>query len=380
MYLDLLAMLCALALAADLRQRLRQFWEFPFSRPLVAMLAWTLIAALAGSWFDDTPTRLFHVARVALVLCLGSMLTRREASLALRGFLSGAVLAALVVACHHVWALPDWAIWSSLLRSRNNFSSGNMISMATAAAIFFLLGLRAPGSWKQGWPFLAAALALSLTVGLHAVSRNALLLVVVLLAAVLVYRYRSFKAMAGGAAAVVVLALAIWQMSPTVQTRFESVATDLAKARQGASYATSVGLRWRMWQEALQGMGEDPVLGTGVGSWLPRWHSVWTSLHQDLPEDANRTYSTINNPHNDFLLTGMETGVAGLIILAWLCASFIRAGWRASNRPGGVLLVLGVAVVATAAVNAPFRDAALGMTLLWLLGAGMALTKAGQHE
>ncbi len=38
---------------------------------------------------------------------------------------------------------------------------------------------------------------------------------------------------------------------------------------------------WRMYQEAVQGMVEHPVLGTGVGSWLPHWNSVWMGM--DVP-------------------------------------------------------------------------------------------------
>ena len=55
----------------------------------------------------------------------------------------------------------------------------------------------------------------------------------------------------------------------------------------------------------------------------------------------------INNPHNGFLLAGMEPDVAGMLVLM---------------------------------VNAPFRDAALGVALLWLLGAGLAGHKVAHNE
>jgi hypothetical protein len=46
---------------------------------------------------------------------------------------------------------------------------------------------------------------------------------------------------------------------------------------------------------------------------------------------------------------------------------------------GGITAIIGMSLFATALVNAPFRDAALGMTLLWLLGASMAAHRESVH-
>ena len=62
------------------------------------------------------------------------------------------------------------------------------------------------------------------------------------------------------------LVAVIWQLSPTTQTRFAELADNLRNATTGENYATSGGVRWRMYQEAFQGMVEHPLLGTGVGS------------------------------------------------------------------------------------------------------------------
>ena len=367
MYLNLLLMAVALAFAPAVRERVSAMRREPLLIPILLMVAWTLLAALAGDWVEDTPTRLFHVSRVALLLFMGLLLTSYEAWSAITGFLVASLAAATVVAAHHVWGLPPWAIWASLLESRNNFSSGNMISMAIAAGVFAHLGLSARRGRRDALLALGAAAVLAVTVAFHAVSRNAqlLLLFVVLTAAVL--RFRSLRSALSAGAVVIALVAVIWQLSPTTQTRFSELADNLRNATTGENYATSGGVRWRMYQEAFQGMVEHPLLGTGVGSWLPHWRTVWAGSNLPVAPEAQAHFSGINNPHNDFLLAGMETGVAGLLILAWLLIAFIRQGWRARSPGGGVSVMFGVALFVTCLVNAPFRDAALGMTLLWLL-------------
>lgn len=377
MYLNLLLMLVALAFAPGIRARLVTLVRRPVVLPIVCMLAWTLVAALAGDWVEDTPTRLFHVARVALLLLMGMVLTATEARAALAGFLVAALAAAAVVAAHHAWGLPPWAIWASLLQSRNNFSSGNMITMATAAGVLAHLGLSGRLSSRDAWLAVGAAAVLSLTVAFHAVSRNSQLLLLLLLLTAVVLRFRSWRPALGAASVVLALVAALWLLSPTTKTRFLELADNLHNATTGQNYATSGGVRWRMYQEAFQGMTEHPVLGTGVGSWLPHWRSVWMGLDVPVPPETRRQFAEINNPHNDFLLAGMETGVAGLLILAWLLLAFIRQGWRAPAPAGGVTALFGVSLFATTLVNAPFRDAALGMTLLWLLGVSLAAQGRG---
>ena len=372
MYLNLFVMLGVLAATPAIARRAAGLRRHALFWPVTLMLAWTLVATGAGPWFPDTPTRLFHVVRVALVLAMALVLEPPEARAGLAGFIVAALLAAMVVAIHHVWGLPAWEIWGSLLMSRNNFSSGNMISMATASGLCFYLAISGRLARTDGWVALAAALALGLTVALHAVSRNSQLLLAVLLLAAVWHRYRSWRSLMAGALLGLAVAAAIWNFSPTTKSRFAELAASLQQATSAADYGTSGGIRLRMYQEALQGMLEHPFLGVGVGSWLPNWNAAWMAMDVPVTPELKLQFSTINNPHNDFLLAGSETGVLGMAILVWLLAAGIRQGWRQRSASGGMVVVLGVALFFTALVNAPFRDAALGTTLLWLFGASLA--------
>ncbi len=361
------------------RPNLQRLRGLPMLAPLALLLGWTILVAASGTWFPDTGTRLFHVMRVALVLCLGMMLSQAQSRMAFVGLAAGSCIAALIVALQHVVGLPDWALWSSLLQSRNNFSSGNMITMATVCGLCVVLAMGQTCTRSNRWLLLVLACVLAVTVALHAMSRNAQLLLVVLVLVGLLHRYRSLRASLAGLAFVAVCVAIVWQTSPVTRLRFVDLADNVHSVIARGNYSTSVGVRWRMYEEAVQGMVAHPVMGTGLGSWLPHWRTVWAELGSTQPPELHAQFANINNPHNDFLLTGMETGVPGMLMLVWLLVRFMRHGWNDRRVGGAITTVLTVAIATTAMMNAPFRDAALGMTLLWLLGASVSLSRKQTH-
>ena len=370
-YSCVLLMLAALLLRSGLGRRLAGLRLAGIWWPVGVFLGWTILVYLVGPGFPDSSTRVFHVMRVVLLIAMGLMLTPQEARAAITGYLAAAVLAALVVAVHHVWGLPAWDIWSSLLRSRNNFSSANMIMMALAAAIFFFMALRGDPKWLDRWTAGGAALALATTVAAHALSRNAQVLLPVLATLALLVHYRAWRASLLAGVMVVLMGGLAWQFSTATQSRFIAVVEETRSVQSQADYTTGVGERYLMAREAWRGMLANPVMGTGVGSWLPHWRVIAAETGQQLsPERLNR-HIEINNPHNEYLLAGMETGIPGLIALAAMFAAFFWSAWQRHTLVGGIACLISAGLAISATINAPLRDAAMGMTLLWLLGASM---------
>ena len=374
-------MLVALAcVAVGWRHRLSMIRPTVLLWPMAMVLVWTVLALAVGQWYEDSPTRLFHVVRVLLLLTIGLALTRAEATMAIGGLLVGAVLAAMIVAVHHVWGLPPWTLWNSLLKSRQNFSSGNMIMMAIAASLFFYFGLRNDQKWIDRRVAWAAAAALAVTVAAHAVSRNAQILLPVLFVVAIFYQFRAWRAVVGSLSVAAIMMLGALQWSATTQERFVEMVDEAQRVVASADYTTSVGERWRMHEEAVHGMMAHPVFGTGLGSWLPRWRIVAQESVESLPPEKRLDHVEINNPHNDYLLAGMETGIPGMLAMVWMLGTFLVVGWRQRSTAGGVTVLLTVGLAVTALVNAPLRDAALGMTLIWLLGASVARRNTPLHE
>jgi len=362
-YLGLLCLLLALLLDRP-QWRLRWQQLRPWLWLLGLPLLWALLVLATQGWHEDSATRLFHLVRVALLLGVGLALLARERWLALYGFMAGAVFAATLMLLNQVWALPDWTLWRALLSvTTGNSSSQKFIMLALAAAAALWLAVQAGLAWRARLPWLLAAALFGSVVAALSISRNAHLLLLFLPCVVIALRYRQWRLRAAGLLMLLAGATALWQFSPTVQPRFEAALQDMRSFAATGSFDGSASVRWRMAQHAWQGMSEQALLGTGLGSWLPSWRTEMA--------DENPAMAEINNPHNDFLLTGMEKGVPALLLLLALLGAL---GWHSahssrSDALAGVAHLLVWTVFITALVNAPFRDANLGLSMLWLLAA-----------
>ena len=123
-------------------------------------------------------------------------------------------------------------------------------------------------------------------------------------------------------------------------------------------------------------MTTHPLTGTGVGSWLPRWKVVAEQTGQHLPPDRLERHMEINNPHNEYMLAGMETEIPGLLALVWLLVALLWLSWAQRSLAGDIAFLMAAGLALCCLINAPLRDAAMGMTLLWLLGGSIAHMRA----
>jgi O-antigen ligase len=359
-YLGLLVLLLLLLLD---RPHWQERWQQlrPWLWLLLLPLLWALLVLATQGWHEDSATRLFHLLRVALVLGLGLTLLPAERWLALYGLLAGAVLASALLLLHQLWPLPDVALWRALLSgTTGNSTSQKFILLAAAAAAALWLALQPGLRPAQRAVALLGWLLFAATVATFSVSRNAQLLLLLLPLAVFVLRWHSWRPLLGAAVALLLGTVLVWQFSPTVQPRFEQAVQEVQHFAATGHFDGSASVRLRMYQHALEGMAAQPLLGTGLGSWLPSWRAEMA--------ESNPAMGEINNPHNDFLLTGMEKGVPGLLLLLALLAAL---GWHSLRQRGdplaGVAQLLLWTLLLTTLVNAPFRDANLGLSLLWLL-------------
>jgi len=87
-----------------------------------------------------------------------------------------------------------------------------------------------------------------------------------------------------------------------------------------------------LWQDALQVIGQNPVLGTGFDTYKFMGR---VGPYQDT--------------HNYYLKVFLELGLVGLLLFFWLIVSAFRLSWRLFRCPGEdpLLTALGCALVAT---------------------------------
>jgi len=328
---------------------------------LIALPTFTL----ATNWHPEGLERWTHSWRVAACMALAVTMTYPERVALLYGFMLGCAWAMGVVLIHnHLLPLPEWTIWHQMLSVKGNASSQKWILMAAGAGTCMGLAICLK---ERPWPhrvgLFAAGLALALTVVSLSISRNSHLVVMALPFLLLVFRFRRPMWWALGVTAAGGLMWLLLANAPAVVSRFDKMWLELSQFANTGDFQGSVGVRAQMFLTAWQQMWTNPWVGTGLGS----WETIWAEASHRFPELAG-----VNNPHNDYLLWGMETGVAGMLLLMALLFKSGADAWRHVHQPMAVAgWILTWTLVITATVNAPFRDAALGMSL-WILAVALS--------
>ena len=352
-YLVMLALL-PLAIA-----RIRTNWPSRHTLWVVALcllLLWPLTSWVFKHSVHFTD-RYLHSVRLAICLAIALVLNSNEQRMLLRGFLWGSGAAIAVVMTHNLFIpLPKWVIWHQLLSVSGNGSSQKWIMLATvpAAALLLVPHIRlAQAKWLL---ILLAVLAL-FSVLAFSISRNSHLVAVFSVFFALVYTYRSGKIWVAALALVCILALLAFTASDAVHDRALLLTQELSDFLSSGRFDSSVGVRAKMYWTAAQTMHEHWFLGSGLGS----WQSVWQAASQPFPDTSG-----VNNPHNDFLLWGMETGIPGLLTLVLIFFITLKTSWANKNPIAAIGWLMTWTLLLTALVNAPFRDAALGMSLTLL--------------
>jgi O-antigen ligase len=329
---------------------------------LSAFAIWPFVVASYSGWYTDTNTRLFHMARVALMLLMGLMATSSERQYAFKGLIWGGAFTCIVVLTHSVHPLPEWAIWHHLLAVKGSQSSRSMIMLALSSGVCAAMWMKTRHQAnRQPFFWLASAVLFAIVVGGFSISRNAQIVLLTMPLILLLHRYRSLQ---GGLITVMVFALltlVAWQAFPSIPMRFTQAIVELQSAVTSGNCETSVGVRFAMYEMAWNQLLQHPWMGTGIGSFVEHWIPM---AEKNCPSTAGT-----RQPHNDFLLFAMETGWVGLLTTLAVFAWFSKTFWKQANIYGTVGLMLCVTFIITGMVNSPMRDAGVGFVMIFLLAA-----------
>lgn len=108
---------------------------------------------------------------------------------------------------------------------------------------------------------------------------------------------------------------------------------------------SSMGQRYTFWKYSLKLMAEKPMLGHGTGSFAKEYQRI-----------AIGEQFIAKNPHNEFLMIGVQLGLFGLLVyLGFLASQLYYAGKLPDNEKWlaqGLLISLFI----TSLFNAPFFD------------------------
>ncbi|MGV8804349.1 MAG: O-antigen ligase family protein [Polaromonas sp.] len=168
-----------------------------------------------------------------------------------------------------------------------------------------------------------------------------------------------------------VLAVALFFSSAQVRERLVLAQTEVQAYSQGQSN-TSSGIRLNFWHRAIQIMMERPLAGAGIGSWSGEYNRL-----QRAQNPAHVDINSNGNPHQEYLLWGVQLGLPGVLLLLMLMLA-VLADTRVMTPHFARATQSTLLALATACFfNASLYDAQIGDFFCVLLG---LLLAAGCHH
>jgi O-antigen ligase len=135
-----------------------------------------------------------------------------------------------------------------------------------------------------------------------------------------------------------------------------------------ANTMSSSGWRLNAWHHSLRAIKESPLAGYGVGAWPVAVKRIEGSAATQVFGEGNSS-----NPHQEYLLWGVELGVGGLLMFLATLVCVIRDALLFPRPIKRATLAVLVAIVIACLFNSALYDDLLGDFLVVTLGLLMAL-------
>ena len=281
--------------------------------------------------------------------------SQREAAWALSAFLCGQIflLASSWLLYFHVpliWATSNmatsrYAVFSSYLDQG--------IMSGTVAAIFWHLRSLAPSRSLQFVVVGLSVLALGNTLIVF-VGRTGYLVAAAMVSLAFLWALPKRYRFAAILMPPMVIVLSVLSFENVAQ-RFAFTKTEISAYSAGSGAATSTDNRLDFWRGSVEAIFQKPLAGAGVGSWTTEYNRI-----EALKHPSHKDLNPGGNPHQEFLLWGVQLGVGGIaLLLAFLSAAvldFLRFDIPVARAGQSVVLALAVSCL----FNASIFDAYIG--------------------
>ena len=328
-----------------------------------ASLLWTL-----APYADALGSMAKYGKLLVVVLMLYLIRDRREASYALIAFV-GAQVFLLLSSWLLFFQIPvPWATSNMALTHYAVFSSylDQGIISAVLAAICWQLRSLVPGRFGKHTAVFIALMALSNVLFVLS-GRTGHVVAIALLSLALMWELpRKYRP------AVVVLpfllAFLLFASSSKVRERLTLVKTEVQAFSTQTISTTSSGIRLSLWLSAVDIIGLHPVAGAGIGS--------WSTEHNRLQRASNPAHVDIQgngNPHQEYLLWGVQLGIPGILLFIGLMGSIWRDALRMDEIYARATLSVLAALAVACLFNSSIYDALIGDFFCVALGLLLAL-------
>lgn len=284
-----------------------------------------------------------HAKLLGILLLVSLTRTRREARLGLLFYAGGQFF--LLLSSWMIFAgipLP----WVAEHTTQNVVFSTYLdqsIMLAATAAVFW--HLRQDGLWPK-WLGLAAALLALANALLLLEGRTGYLIALSSLSLGLMWAMPSRYRLATMVVTPLVVLLTLSLVSTQIHERITKIVSESVSYSQSQQVGSGDSSGWRLnaWRRSLQAMAAKPLYGYGVGAWTPAVKQFEDSkVATQLYGEGNHS-----NPHQEYLLWGVELGIGGLLLLLALMIAVARDALRfPTNIQRATLSVLAAMAIAS---------------------------------
>ncbi len=301
---------------------LRQLWT---TRTVLGIL---ILFAVSMIWTEaDAEAALYSYVKhakllgIMLIVCL--VRTLREARLGLLIYAGGQAFLLLSSWLMFAGIPIPWGADTATKYVVFSTYLDQSIMFAAAAAVFW--HLRDQGLWPKGVGIAAALLALSNALLLLEGRTGYLVALASLSLAVMWAMPKRFRLITMVVTPLVVL-LGLSLLSAQVNERVTKMFSESVNYSKSQQVATKDSSGWRLnaWRRSVQAIESKPLIGHGVGAWTPA-----IKQFEDL-RIATQLYGEGNqsNPHQEYLLWGVELGVGGSLLLVAMMVCLARDALR----------------------------------------------------
>ena len=164
------------------------------------------------------------------------------------------------------------------------------------------------------------------------------------------------------------IAFGLYFSSSKVRDRLTQVGNEANSYSTLVEPATSSGIRLNLWRRALQTIEQHPLSGTGVGSWSTQFNRL-----QRAQNPAHVDINNNGNPHQEYLMWGVQLGVPGIVIFLAMLLSLYRDTLRMKKEEAHAARSVLAALAVVCLFNASVYDAQIGDFFCILIGLLLAL-------
>jgi O-antigen ligase len=353
---------------------LRKLWTIRIILFILAAFALRLFWSEATH--DNALLAFFKHGKLLEIVMLVSLIrTTQEARLALTAFLvSQAIFIVsswlMVAGVPIPWATSQWETVPQMKYVVFSTYLDQTLMFAGSAAILWHLRRFFPPV-----PWIAALIAVAALINIlfFQEGRTGYLAALTVISLAIMWALPQRLRLAALVMVPVMLIAGVYLGSTQMQDRVsKAVSESQSYAVQGAMESSS-GFRLHAWRRSVQAIMQSPLSGHGTGSWT-------LSVKRIEGADASKVFGegSTSNPHQEYLLWGVELGIGGILLLLLLIGGVIRDALSfeppVMRATLSVVAVMGVACL----FNSSLYDALIGDYFCVTLGLLLALGIRGK--